>query len=327
MNLGLASFLERGGRFLNFKLIVGAGPAWANYFFCIIVLHSTFFWAGLYSHIFHLKWAGLYQHIFHMKWAGLYQHIFHLKWAGFDKHFVYSRWAGLHVTRTFFIKNGLYSTIRLFLSNWTGLIWLFLFVSGARNQRRHKVHGAGQLFKKIYEIPCIALVFDSEHKAKSSGRSRTKFDGICEARRIVPHWMQSSACLRADLVRVSASVSARYSEQIVRTVRRADGPRALTTGLPARLMQAVLPRAPASGLLLPRAPAAPASRCRSDGPWDCGVQRQQWSWWPAAVACAVQHSLTATGTDSRDDSDGRFLTVLSIYVGPGQQTITRRNLK
>jgi hypothetical protein len=49
------------------------------------------------------------------------------------------------------------------------------------------VHGAGQLFKKIYELPYIALVFESEHKAKSSGRSRTKFDGICEARRIVPH--------------------------------------------------------------------------------------------------------------------------------------------
>jgi hypothetical protein len=91
-----------------------------------------------------------------------------------------------------------------------------------------------------------------------------------------------------------------HSEQIVRTVRRADGPRALTTGLPARLMQAVLPRAPASGL---RAPAAPTSCCRSDGPWDCRVQRQQWSWWPAVVACAVQHSLTVTGTDSRDDSD------------------------
>ena len=189
------------------------------------------------------------------------------------------------------------------------------------------MHGAGQLFKKIYELPYIALVFESEHKAKSSGRSRTKFDGFCEVRRIVPNGMQSSACLRADLVRVSASgVSARSSEQIVRTVRRADGPRALTTGLPASLMQAVLPRAPASGLLLPRAPAAPTSRCRSDGPWDCGVQRQQWSWWPAVVACAVQHSLTATGTDSRDDSNGRFLMVLSIYVGPGQQTIPQRNL-
>ena len=116
---------------------MGTGPAWAEIVSSsgIIVLHSTFFWAGLYSHIFHLKWAGLYQHIFHMKWAGLYQHIFHLKWAGFDKHFVYSRWAGLDLTRTFFIRNGLYSTIRLFLSNWTGLIWLFLFVSGARNTK------------------------------------------------------------------------------------------------------------------------------------------------------------------------------------------------
>ncbi len=277
-----------------------------------------------------MKWTGHYQQIFHMKWAGLYQHIFHLKWAGLDKQFLYSRWAGLDLTRTFFIRNGLYSTIRLFLSNWTGLIWLFLFVSGARNPRRLEVHAAGQHFKKNYELPYIVLVAEPEHNAKSSGRSRTKFDGICEARRIVPHWMQSSACLRADLVRVSASgVSARYSEQIVLKVRRADGPRALTTGLPARLMQAVLPRAPASGLLLPRAPAAPTSRCHSDSPWDCVVQRQQWCWWPAAVlvACAVQHSLTVTGTDSRDGSDGRFLTVLSIYVGPGQQTITRRNLK
>jgi hypothetical protein len=128
-----------------------------------------------------------------------------------------------------------------------------------------------------------------------------------------------AACPRAPASRLSARSG---------RLRRADGPRALTTGLPARLMQAVLPRAPASGLLLPRAPAAPTSRCRSDGPWDCGVQRQQWSWWPAALACAVQHSLTMTGIDSRDDSDGgRFLTVLSIYVGPGQQTITRRNLK
>ncbi len=142
--------------------------------------------------------------------------------------------------------------------------------------------------------------------------------------------MQSSACLRADLVRVSASgVSARSSDQIVRTLRWfrcADCPRALATGLPAFLMRAVHPRAPASELLLPRTPAALTSRCRSGGPWDCGMQRPQWSWWPSAVACAVQHSLTVTGTDSRDDSDGRFLTVLSIYVGPGQQTIPRRNL-
>ncbi len=40
-----------------------------------------------------------------------------------------------------------------------------------------------------YEFPYIALVFESEHKAKSSGSSRTKFDGICEARRIVPNWI------------------------------------------------------------------------------------------------------------------------------------------
>jgi hypothetical protein len=123
-----------------------------------------------------------------------------------------------------------------------------------------------------------------------------------------------AACPRAPVSRLSARSGVRIA-------------RALTTGLPACLMQAVLPRAPASRLLLPRSPAAPTSRCRSDGPCDCGVQRQQWSWWPAAVACAVQHSLTVTGTDSQDDSDGRILTVLSIYVGPGQQTITRRNLK
>jgi hypothetical protein len=44
--------------------------------------------------------------------------------------------------------------------------------------------------------------------------------------------------------------------------------------------------------------------------------------------CNVPNSqmLTVTGTDSRDDPDGRFLTVLSIYVGPSQQTIPRRNL-
>ncbi len=41
--------------------------------------------------------------------------------------------------------------------------------------------------KMVYELPYIALVFESEHKAKSSGRSQTKFDGVCEARRIVPH--------------------------------------------------------------------------------------------------------------------------------------------
>jgi hypothetical protein len=138
--------------------------------------------------------------------------------------------------------------------------------------------------------------------------------------------MQSSACLREDLVRVSASgVSARSSEWIVRTLRLADFPRALETGLSTRLMRAALPRAPASGLLLPRAPAAPTSRCHS-GTVDCSGRIGPGPWWPAAVACAIQHSLTVTGTDSRDGSDGRFLTVLSLNVGPGQQTIPRRDL-
>jgi hypothetical protein len=131
--------------------------------------------------------------------------------------------------------------------------------------------------------------------------------------------------------------------RIWRGFRRAACPRAPASRLSARsgvrmactlwqqacLLASCKQFPPASGLLLPRAPAAPTSRCRSDSPWDCVVQRQQWCWWPAAVlvAFAVQHSLTVTGTDSRDDSDGRFLTDLSIYVGPGQKTITRRNLK
>ncbi len=86
--------------------------------------------------------------------------------------------------------------------------------------------------------------------------------------------------------------------------------------MPARFVQALIPRAVASRLLLPRALAMPTSRCRTDARWDCGLQRQQWLWWPAAVDCAVQHSFTVIGTDSRDGSYGRFLTVLSIYVGP-----------
>jgi len=82
--------------------------------------------------------------------------------------------------------------------------------------------------------------------------------------------MQSSACLGADLARVSASgVSARSSEQIVRTVLRADGPHALTTGLPARIMQAVPPCkriAPASrsgGAHLPLPQRQPLGLCRA----------------------------------------------------------------
>jgi hypothetical protein len=97
-----------------------------------------------------------------MKWAGLYQHIFHLKWAGLDKQFLYSRWAGLDLTRTFFIRNWLYSTIRLFLSNWTGLIWLFLFVSGARNQRRHEVYCSPT--RGVCGTRCIATLYCSRFR-------------------------------------------------------------------------------------------------------------------------------------------------------------------
>ncbi len=49
------------------------------------------------------------------------------------------------------------------------------------------MHAAGQQFKKNYELPYIVLVSEPEHKAKKFGGSRTKFDGIREARRIVPH--------------------------------------------------------------------------------------------------------------------------------------------
>ncbi len=87
-------------------------------------------------------------------------------------------------------------------------------------------------------------------------------------------------------------VSARSSERLIHTLQRADCPRALATGMSARLMWAALPRAPASGLRLPHAPAAPTSRCRGDGPWDCGLQLPRWPWWPATVACAVKYSLS-----------------------------------
>jgi hypothetical protein len=51
--------------------------------------------------------------------------------------------------------------------------------------------------------------------------------------------MQSFACLRADLVRVSASgVSARSSEQIARTVRRADAAAAAAAAAAAQASRA-----------------------------------------------------------------------------------------
>jgi hypothetical protein len=51
----------------------------------------------------------------------------------------------------------------------------FLFVSYARNPRRYEAHGAGQHFKKNYELPCIALVFKSEHKVGSPASTHWSF--------------------------------------------------------------------------------------------------------------------------------------------------------
>jgi hypothetical protein len=102
---------------------------------------------------------------------------------------------------------------------------------------------------------------------------------------------QLSACPREQ---ISCGVSARSSERIVRTLRRADCPRTLATlatGLTARLMRAALPRALARGSLLPRVPAQPTSRCRSNGPWDCGLQLPQWHWCRAcsgSLCCPTQ---------------------------------------
>ncbi len=102
------------------------------------------------------------------------------------------------------------------------------------------MHVAGQHFKKNYELPYIALVSEeSEHKAKSSGRNLMEF--------VKPAVSCPIECNRLLVcVRVSASgMYARSSEQVVRTLRRADCPHALATGLLARLMRALLPRAPA----------------------------------------------------------------------------------
>ncbi len=118
----------------------------------------------------------------------------------------------------------------------------------------------------------------------------------------------------------------------VLALQRADCPHVPACGLPARFGNR-LARSP-------HASSSPASSCKRIAPASRSggahlplpqrrpgtVAGSGCSGPDAAVACAVQHSLTVTGTDSRDDSDGRFLTVLSIYVGPGQQTITRRNL-
>jgi hypothetical protein len=99
---------------------------------------------------------------------------------------------------------------------------------------------------------------------------------------------QLSACPREQ---ISCGVSVRSSERIVRTLRQADCPRALATGLTARLIRAARPGFPARGSLLPRVPAQPTARCRSNGPWDCGLQRPQWPWCRAcsgSLCCPTQ---------------------------------------
>ncbi len=92
-------------------------------------------------------------------WAGLYQHIFHLKWAGLDKHILYHQVQnGLDLTSTFFIRNGLNSAITLFLSNWTGPIWLFgrLPWIGQENSNCLK-HGTEWKLRSIFQ-PVLRLM-------------------------------------------------------------------------------------------------------------------------------------------------------------------------
>ncbi len=232
-------------------------------------------------------------------------------------------WNGLDLTSTFFIRNGLDLTSTFFIrmgltllshcSFQIGLASDFSFLFQAQEtQGCTRCTQLGSILRRttsyliLFSFPSLSI---KQNRLAVTERNLMEF--------VKP---AVSCPIECNRLLVCVRISCGF--------RRADCPRALATGLPARLMRAFLPRAPASGSLLPRAPAAPTSRCRSDGPWDCGVQRQQWSWWPATVACAVQHSLTVTVTctHSRDDSDGRFLTVLSIYVGSGQQTIPRRNL-
>jgi hypothetical protein len=94
----------------------------------------------------------------------------------------------------------------------------------------------------------------------------------------------------------------------VRELQRADCRHSPASGLPAR-----------SGNMLDRSPHAsssPTSSCKRialasrSGSAHLPLQQRRpvglWlaavagAWWPAVVACAVQHSLSVTGTDSRD---------------------------
>ncbi len=178
------------------------------------------------------------------------------------------------------------------------------------------MHAAGQHFKKNYGLPYIVLVSEPEHKANR----------LAVAERNLMEFLKPavSCPIECNCLLVCVQISCGFGERRVRALQRADCPHAPGCGLPARFDNrlALSPHASSSParqrellqehcscLSLRRRPP-PAAAATVPGTAACSVQQR--SWWPAAVACAVQHSLTVTGTDSRDDSDGRFLTVLSI---------------
>ncbi len=222
-------------------------------------------------------------------------------------HILYSKWAGLDTNYSLEMSFTL-------LSDYSSQIGLdsfdfsFLF-QAEETQRGTRCTQLGSILRRttsyliLFSFPSLSM--KQNHMAVSE-------------RNLMEFVKPAISCpIECNLLLVCVLISCgfqkaacpRAPEQLVRALQRAD-----------------CLHAPACGLPLPWAPVGPTSRCRSNCPWDCDVHLQQWSWWPAGVAYAVQHSLTVTGSDSKDDSYGRFLTVLSIYVGPGQQTITRRNL-
>ncbi len=111
------------------------------------------------------------------------------------------------------------------------------------------MHAAGQHFKKNFELPYIALISEHEHKAKSSGRSLMKFDGICEARSIVQCPIECNCLLvcvriscgfrRATCPRAPASrLSARSGVRIARALWQQACPLASCEQFSRELLQA-----------------------------------------------------------------------------------------